>query len=64
MFTSPNRGDQGPNQYRTQDLVKGVGSVIFFWDFTDVVKQSWASKVSQYWPGSRAHLRALEAPAF
>ena len=29
MFTSPNRGDQGPNQYRTQDLVKGVGSVIF-----------------------------------
>ena len=30
MFTSPNRGDQGPNQYRTHDLLKGVGPVIFF----------------------------------
>ena len=30
MFTSPNHGDQGPNQYRTQDLVKDVGPVIFF----------------------------------
>ena len=40
MFTSPNHGDQGPNQYRPQDLVKGVGPVIIFGDFTDVVKQS------------------------
>ena len=30
MFTSPNHGDQGPNQYRTQDLVKEVGSEFFF----------------------------------
>ena len=36
----------------------------FFRDFADVVEWSRASKASQYWPGSRAHLRALEALAF
>ena len=33
-------------------------------DFADVAKRSWASEASQYWPGSRACLRALEALAF
>ena len=36
----------------------------FFRDFADVAKRSRASEVSQYWPGSRACLRALEAHAF
>ena len=30
----------------------------------DVAKQSCASEVSNLWPGSRAHLRALEAFGF
>ena len=33
-------------------------------DFADVVKQSQVSEASQYWPGSRARLRALEVLAF
>ena len=45
------------------NLVKGGGQN-FFRDFADVVKQSRASEVSQYWRGSRARLRALEALAF
>ena len=36
----------------------------FVWDFADKAKWSQASKVSQYWPGSRACLTALEALAF
>ena len=36
----------------------------FFWDFADVLKRSRASEASQYWPGSRACLKALEAFAF
>ena len=36
----------------------------FFRDFTNVAKRSQASEASKYWPGSRAHLRALEALAF
>ena len=36
----------------------------FLRDFADIEKQSQASKASQYWPGSRARLRALEALAF
>ena len=36
----------------------------FFRDFVDVAKQSQASRVSKYWPGSRARLRAMEALAF
>ena len=35
-----------------------------FQDFADVAKGSWASKVSQYWPMSRAHPRTLGALAF
>ena len=31
---------------------------------TDIVKQSHASEVSYPWPGSRVHLRALEALGF
>ena len=38
MFTSPNHGEQGSNQYRIQDLIKGGEARIFFWDFTDVMK--------------------------
>ena len=37
---------------------------IFIRVFADVAKRSRASEASQYWPGSRAHLRALEALAF
>ena len=33
-------------------------------NFADVVQQSRASEASVNWPGSRAHLRALEALAF
>ena len=40
------------------------GAKNFSRDFADVAKRSWASEVSQYWPGSRACLRALEALAF
>ena len=36
----------------------------FFRDFADIAKQSRVREASQYWPGSRAHLRALEALAF
>ena len=36
----------------------------FFRDFADVAKQSRVSEARQYWPGSRARLRALEALAF
>ena len=36
----------------------------FFRDIADIVKQSWVSEASQYWPASRAHIRALEALAF
>ena len=42
----------------------GRGGRIFFRDFADVAKRSQVSKVSQYWPGSRTCLRALEALAF
>ena len=35
----------------------------FFRDFADIAKRSQVSEVSQYWLGSRAHLRALEALA-
>ena len=40
------------------------GPKIFFQDFAHIAKQSQASEASQYWPGSRAHLRALEALVF
>ena len=30
MCTSPHHGEQGPNQYRIQDLVKEVGPANFF----------------------------------
>ena len=30
MCTSPNHGEQGPNQYKRQDLVNGVGPELFF----------------------------------
>ena len=43
---------------------QGGAPEIFFRDFADVVKQSQASEASQYWLGSRAHLRALDALAF
>ena len=43
---------------------QGGGPRNFVRDFADVAKQSQASKASQYWPGSRARLRALEALAF
>ena len=36
----------------------------FSWDFADVAKRSRMSEASQYWRGSRAHLRALEALPF
>ena len=36
----------------------------FFRDFADIANWSWVSKASQYWLGSRACLRALEALAF
>ena len=40
------------------------GPQTFFRDFANIAKWSWASEASQYWPGSRACLRALEALAF
>ena len=40
------------------------GARIFCRNFADVAKRSRASEASQYWPGSRARLRALEALAF
>ena len=40
------------------------GTRNFVWDFADIAKQNWASKVSQYWPRSRTHLRALETLVF
>ena len=43
---------------------RGGGPRIFFRDDADVAKWSRTSKASQYWPGSRASLRALEALAF
>ena len=43
---------------------QGGGPRNFCWDFADVAKRSWASEASQYWPGSMARLRALEALAF
>ena len=43
---------------------RGGGPRNFFRDFADVAKRSQASEASQYWPGSRARLRALEALAF
>ena len=45
------------NQVRIQDLVKGGPRP----KFADIVKRSRMSEVSNLWPGSRAHLRALEA---
>ena len=39
MFTFSNHGDQGPNQYRTQDLVNGVRPVIFF----EILQMQWSS---------------------
>ena len=43
---------------------QGGGPRNFVRDFADVAKQSRASKASQYWPGSRVCLSALEALAF
>ena len=43
---------------------QGGAPEIFSEIFADVAKRSRTSKVSQYWPGSRARLRALEALAF
>ena len=43
---------------------RGGGLRNFVRDFADVAKWSRASEASQYWPGSRARLRALEALAF
>ena len=41
------------------------GGPKFFWPiFADSAQQSCANEVSPYWPGSRAHLRALEALGF
>ena len=48
---------------RIQDLVKG-GPQLLRPKVADVVKWSHASKVSNLQPGSRAHLRALEAFGF
>ena len=50
-------------QGRIQDLVKGAPK--FFWlIFANSAQQSRANKVSPYWLGSRASLRALEALGF
>ena len=40
------------------------GGQIFSRDLANIVKWSQVSEVSQYWPESRAHLRALGALAF
>ena len=50
-------------QVRIQDSVKG-GPQFLRLKVADVVKWSRASKVSNMRPGSRAHLRALEAFGF
>ena len=58
--------------FRRMNAISTSGSSIwsrggprhFFRDFADVAKWSQASEASQYWPGSRARLRALEAIAF
>ena len=52
-----------PIQVRIQDLVKG-GPQVLRLKVADVVKCSRASEASNFRPGSRAHLRALEAFGF
>ena len=47
-------------QVRVQDLVKG-GPQLLRLKVADIVKRSRASEASNLWPGSRAHLRTLEA---
>ena len=48
---------------RIQDLVKGGGQVLRL-KVADVAKRSHVSKASNLQPGSKAHLRALEAFGF
>ena len=48
---------------RIQDLVKGWPQLLRL-KVADVVEQSCMNKASYLWPGSRAHLRALEAFGF
>ena len=48
---------------RIQDLVKGEPQLLRP-RVADVAKRSRTSEVSILWPGSRAHLRALEAFGF
>ena len=48
---------------RIQDLVKG-GPQVLRLKVADVGKRSHASEASNFQPGSRAHLRALEAFGF
>ena len=50
-------------QVRIQDLVKG-GPQLLRPKVADIAKQSHASEASKLQPGSRAHLRALEAFGF
>ena len=50
-------------QVRIQDLVKG-GPQVLRPKVADIAKQSRASEASKLRPGSRAHLRALEAFGF
>ena len=52
-----------PPQVRIQDLVKG-GPQVLRPKVADVAKRSHVSEVSNLRPGSRAHLRALEAFGF
>ena len=51
-------------QVRIQDLVKGGGAQLLRPKVADIVKRSRVSEASILWPGSRAHLRALEAFGF
>ena len=57
------RSNGGGEQGWIQDLVKG-GPKLFGLIFANSAQQSHVNKVSPYWPGSRAHLRALEALGF
>ena len=59
----PGGGGGGASSTSGSSIWSGGGR-IFFWDFANIAKQNWVSEVSQYQPGSRAHLRVLEALEF
>ena len=61
---SPQPGPSGFSALADPGFGQGGGPRNFVRDFADEAKRSQASKASQYWPGSRARLRALEALAF